>query len=60
MVRLQVVSGARKARRAPSLHQWKTPIEANSTKASDESNFNTLDLKGSEIKKKNDAKDKEG
>ena len=33
-------------RRAPSLHQWKTPIEANSAKTSNESNLNTPNLRG--------------
>ena len=32
-------------RRAPSLHQWETPIKANSSKALNESNLDTPDLK---------------
>ena len=50
------MSGARQTRRAPSLHQWETPVEANSTKASDESNLYTPDLKGNELVKRNDAR----
>ena len=49
---------ARQMRRAPSLHQWKAPVEANSTKASNESNFDTPDLKRYESVKRNDARDK--
>ena len=45
LVSLQVMSGARQVRRAPSLHQWETLIEANSAKSSDESNLDTPDLK---------------
>ena len=48
-VSLQVLSIARQERRAPSLHQRETPIEANSTKASDESDLDTLDLKENEL-----------
>ena len=44
-ISLQVMYGARQARRAPSLHQKKAPVKANSTEASDKSDINTLDLK---------------
>ena len=37
--------GAKQVRRAPSLYQWKTLIEANSTKAPNESNLDIPDLK---------------
>ena len=47
-------------RKAPSMHQWKTPIKANSAEASNKFNLNTSDLKGNESVKRNDAKDKEG
>ena len=46
-------------RRAPSLHQWETPIEANSVEASNESNFDTPYLKRDKLVKRNDARDKE-
>ena len=45
-VSLQVMYGARQVRRAPSLHQRETPIEANSTEASDKSNLDTPNLRG--------------
>ena len=51
-VSLQIVFGARQARRAPSLHQWETHVEANSTKASDESNLDTPYLKRDKSAKK--------
>ena len=51
-ISLQVMFGARQVRRAPSLHQWETPIEANSAEASDESNLDTPDLKREESVKK--------
>ena len=51
-VSLKVMSGARQARRAPSLHQWETSIKANSTEASNESNLNTPDLKRDESVKR--------
>ena len=44
-VSLQIMSGARQTRRAPSLHQWETLVKANSTEASNESNLDTPDLK---------------
>ena len=50
-ISLQVVSGARQTRRAPSLHQRETPVKANSAEASNESNLDTLDLKRNEISK---------
>ena len=59
-ISLQVISGARKAGRAPSLHQWKTPIEANSAKTSNESNLNTPNLRGDILVKKIMQKIKEG
>ena len=55
------MSGAGKARRAPSLHQWETPIVANSAKASNESNLDTPNLKGSiSVKKINTRNEKDG
>ena len=47
-------------RRASSLHQWETPVKANSTEASDESSLNAPNLKRDESVKRNDARDKEG
>ena len=41
------------------MHQWETPIKANSTKASDESNLYTPDMKINESVKRKDARDKE-
>ena len=60
LVSLQIMSEARQTRRAPSLHQWETPIKANSAEASNESNLDTLNLKRNESVKRNDARDKEG
>ena len=53
------MTGARQARRAPSLYQRKSHVKANSTKASDESNLDTPDLKRNESVKENDARDDE-
>ena len=47
-------------RRAPSLHQWETPVKANSAEVSDESSLNAPNLKRDESVKRNDARDKEG
>ena len=47
-------------RRAPSLHQWETPINANSAEALNESNLDIPNLKRNESVKRNDARDKEG
>ena len=52
------MSRARQAREAPSLHQWKTLVKANSAETSNESNFDTLDLKRNKSVKRNYAKDK--
>ena len=46
-------------RRAPSLHQWETPIKANSAEASNESRLNAPNLKRDESVKRNGAGDKE-
>ena len=59
-VSLQVMSGTRHVKRAPSLHQWETPVKANSTEASNESNLDIPNLKRNESVKRNDARDKEG
>ena len=59
-VSLQIMSGARQMRRAPSLYQWDTHVKANSAEASNESNLNTLNLKRNESVKMNDARNKEG
>ena len=40
------------------MHQWETHVNANSTKASNESNLYTLDLKRDEFVKRNDVGDK--
>ena len=47
-------------RRAPSLHQWETPVNANSAEVSNESNLDTPNLKRNKLVKRNDARDKEG
>ena len=47
-------------RRASSLHQWETPVEANSAEASNESSIDTPNLKRNESIKRDDARDKEG
>ena len=47
-------------RRAPSLHQWETPLKANGTEVSNEFNLDTPNLKRNESVKTNDARDKEG
>ena len=47
-------------RRAPSLHQWETPVKANSVEASNEFNLDTQNLKRNELVKRNDARDKKG
>ena len=54
------MSEARQVRRAPSLHQWETPVKANSVEASDESSLNAPNLKRDESVKTDDARDKEG
>ena len=59
-ISLQIIYGAQQTRRALSLHQWETPIKANSTEASNESSLDTLDLKRKESEKRNEARDKEG
>ena len=59
-VSLQIMSGARQTRRAPSLHKWETLVKANSAKASNESSLNAPNLKRNESVKRNDASDKEG
>ena len=47
-------------RRALSLHQWETPVKANSVEALNESNLDTPDLKRNKSVKRNDARDKKG